>query len=341
MKKSNLDSTKTSSYDFFLPEDLIAKYPATPADSARLLIYDRKSNTIKHDIFKNILNYIDDCAVVLNNTKVIKARIFGHKSTGAKIELLINKPLVNNHFLVYIRGKVKPNDILHFDGFSAKVIALNLDGSRVVEFYDQKSIDFDRLIRYLDDIGHVPLPPYINRADIKQDEQDYQTLFAKYSGSVAAPTASLHFTDELLARFRSRFDMGFVTLHVGAGTFKPVDVESIDKHIMHSEQYLIDDSTKELIESKQKLLAVGTTVTRTIEFYHRYKAQSGECNLFLNPNNPPQRVDYLLTNFHLPKSTLIMLVASFVGVEKTLELYNEAIKNKYRFYSYGDAMLVL
>lgn len=341
MKKSNLDSTKTSSYDFFLPEDLIAKYPATPADSARLLIYDRKSNTIKHDIFKNILDYIDDCAVVLNNTKVIKARIFGHKSTGAKIELLINKPLVNNHFLVYIRGKVKPNDILHFDGFSAKVIALNLDGSRVVEFYDQKSIDFDRLIKYLDDIGHVPLPPYINRADIKQDEQDYQTLFAKYSGSVAAPTASLHFTDELLARFRSRFDMGFVTLHVGAGTFKPVDVESIEQHIMHSEQYLIDDSTKELIESKQKLLAVGTTVTRTIEFYHRCKVQSGECNLFLNPNNPPQRVDYLLTNFHLPKSTLIMLVASFVGVEKTLELYNEAIKNKYRFYSYGDAMLVL
>ncbi|MDY0364439.1 MAG: tRNA preQ1(34) S-adenosylmethionine ribosyltransferase-isomerase QueA [Arcobacteraceae bacterium] len=341
MTKSNLDSTKTSSYDFFLPEDLIAKYPATPADSARLLIYDRKSDTIKHDIFKNILDYIDDCAVVLNNTKVIKARIFGHKSTGAKIELLINKPLVNNYFLVYIRGKVKLDDILHFDGFSAKVIALNLDGSRVVEFYDQKSIDFDRLIRYLDDIGHVPLPPYINRADIKQDEQDYQTLFAKYSGSVAAPTASLHFTDELLARFRSRFDMGFVTLHVGAGTFKPVDVESIDKHIMHSEQYLIDDSTKELIESKQKLLAVGTTVTRTIEFYHRCKAQSGECNLFLNPNNPPQRVDYLLTNFHLPKSTLIMLVASFVGVEKTLELYNEAIKNKYRFYSYGDAMLVL
>lgn len=341
MKKSNLDSTKTSSYDFFLPEDLIAKYPATPADSARLLIYDRKSNTIKHDVFKNILDYIDDCAVVLNNTKVIKARIFGHKSTGAKIELLINKPLVNNHFLVYIRGKVKLGDILDFDGFSAKVIALNLDGSRVVEFYDQKSIDFDRLIKYLDDIGHVPLPPYINRADIKQDEQDYQTLFAKYSGSVAAPTASLHFTDELLARFRSRFDMGFVTLHVGAGTFKPVDVESIEQHIMHSEQYLIDDSTKELIESKQKLLAVGTTVTRTIEFYYRCKAQSGECNLFLNPNNPPQRVDYLLTNFHLPKSTLIMLVASFVGVEKTLELYNEAIKNKYRFYSYGDAMLVL
>jgi S-adenosylmethionine:tRNA ribosyltransferase-isomerase len=343
MKKSNLDISKTSSYDFFLPENLIALYPATPADSAKLLIYDRKTDSIKHEIFRNIGNYLDEHTIILNNTKVIKARIFGHKQTGAKIELLLNKPLPNNKFLCFVRGRVKRDDILVFDGVSAKVVTLNDDGSRVVEFFDDnfKILDFDSLLNILDKIGHIPLPPYINREDNKQDEVDYQTLFAKEEGSVAAPTASLHFTPQLLENLKKQFGTSFITLHVGAGTFKPVESEDIHEHIMHSEYYHIEDDTMDIINSEKKILAVGTTVTRTIEYYYRTKQQNGECNLFLNPNNPPLRVNSILTNFHLPKSTLIMLVASFVGLKKTMKLYQEAIDNNYRFYSYGDAMLIL
>lgn len=343
MKKSNLDASKTSSYDFFLPENLIALYPVSPADSAKLLIYDRKTNSIKHEIFRNIGNYLDNHTIILNNTKVIKARIFGHKQTGAKIELLLNKPLPSNQFLCFVRGRVKVDDVLIFDGVSAKVVKLNDDGSRVVEFFDYSDtiLDFDSLLNILDKIGHIPLPPYINREDNEQDEVDYQTLFAQKEGSVAAPTASLHFTPELLENLEKNFGTSFITLHVGAGTFKPVESENIHEHTMHSEYYHIDDDTMGIINSDKKILAVGTTVTRTIEYYYRTKKQNGECDLFLNPNNPPLRVNSILTNFHLPKSTLIMLVASFVGLEKTLELYQEAIRHNYRFYSYGDAMLIL
>ncbi len=343
MKKSNLDASKTSSYDFSLPENLIALYPVSPADSAKLLIYDRKTNSIKHEIFRNIGDYLNDRTIILNNTKVIKARIFGHKQTGAKIELLLNKPLNHNRFLCFIRGRVKVDDVLIFDGVSAKIVKLNDDGSRVVEFFDNSDtiLDFDSLLNILDKIGHIPLPPYISREDNEQDEVDYQTLFAQKEGSVAAPTASLHFTPELLESLDKKFGTSFITLHVGAGTFKPIESENIHKHTMHSEYYHIDDDTISIINSDKKILAVGTTVTRTIEYYYRTKQQNGECDLFLNPNNPPLRVNSILTNFHLPKSTLIMLVASFVGLEKTLELYQEAIKNNYRFYSYGDAMLIL
>ncbi|QOG11361.1 tRNA preQ1(34) S-adenosylmethionine ribosyltransferase-isomerase QueA [Arcobacter sp. FWKO B] len=343
MKNNNLNISKTSSYDFFLPENLIALYPANPADSAKLLIYDRKTNTITHEVFRNLGNYLENHTIILNDTKVIKARIFGYKHTGGKIELLLNKPLPDNKFLSFIRGKVKIGDILNFEDLRAKVISLNPDGSRVVEFYDSNdiSIDFDQLVNILENIGHIPLPPYINREDNKQDERDYQTLFAKKDGSVAAPTASLHFTKEMLDKLNKQFGTSFITLHVGAGTFKPVECEDISEHKMHSEYYHIDNDTINIINSDKKILAVGTTVTRTIEYYYRTKKQNGECDLFLNPNNPPQRVNAILTNFHLPKSTLIMLVASFVGIEKTMELYSEAIKNHYRFYSYGDAMLIL
>lgn len=343
MKKSNLDASKTSSYDFFLPENLIALYPVTPADSAKLLIYDRNTDSIKHEIFRNIGDYLNNHTIILNNTKVIKARIFGHKQTGAKIELLLNKPLLNNQFLCFVKGRVKVGDLLLFDGVYAKIANLNSDGSRVVEFFDKSDriLNFDSLLNILDKIGHVPLPPYINREDNEQDEVDYQTLFAKKEGSVAAPTASLHFTPELLENLDKKFGTSFITLHVGAGTFKPVESENIYDHIMHSEYYHIDNDTINIINSDKKLLAVGTTVTRTVEYYYRTKKPNGECDLFLNPNNPPLRVNSILTNFHLPKSTLIMLVASFVGLEKTLELYKQAIDHNYRFYSYGDAMLIL
>jgi len=274
---------------------------------------------------------------------VIKARIYGRKPSGGKVELLLNSPLQNNRFLVYIKGKVKEGLELLFDeNLKAKIERLNSDGTRVVKFIkDEKELSFDELNSILEMIGHIPLPPYISREDNKDDERDYQSLFAKNLGAVAAPTASLHFTKELLKKMQERFDTYYLTLHVGAGTFKPVTVKHIKDHKMHEEIFHIPPSSKEVILSDKPVLAVGTTVTRTIEYFARTKKVSGKSDLFLHPKNPPIRVDHLLTNFHLPKSTLLMLVASFVGVEKTLKLYEEAITKNYRFYSYGDAMLIL
>ena len=327
------------SYDYSLPKELIATYPVTPRDSAKLLVYDRLNDKIIHTTFKNILDFTNDSHFIFNDTKVLKARIFGKKESGGKIELLLNRPF-ENQFLVYIRGKVKEGYKLYFDeNLVAKVTKLNNDGSRLVEFYqNDKKLEFLNLIEILDKIGHIPLPPYINREDEKLDEEEYQTRFAKNYGAVAAPTASLHFTDELLNKIKNKH---FLTLHVGAGTFKPVEVENILDHPMHSEFFEIPQKTSEILDSDIDIVSVGTTSTRTIEYYAREKKLFGECDLFLHPKNPPIRVNKLLTNFHLPKSTLIMLVSAFIGRNKTLEIYEEAIKNNYRFYSYGDAMLII
>ena len=339
-----LDPLKTSSYDYDLPKELIATYPVSPADSARLLVYNRTTQTITHTTFKHLMDFLpDNLSVFLNDTKVIKARIFGTKETGGKIELLLNKPLFMDRYLVMIGGKVRIGTKLFFDeNLNAEVLEINEDGSRVVQFFqNDKKLDFLELVDILNKIGHLPLPPYMNRADEKEDEKDYQTLFAKNYGAVAAPTASLHFTPELLEKINTKYSVNYLTLHVGAGTFKPVDVDDILNHPMHSEYFEIGIEAKKALDNAQKVLAVGTTVTRTVEYYTRTNKIQGECDLFLNPANKPIKVDYLLTNFHLPKSTLIMLVASFVGLEKTLEIYHEAIKENYRFYSYGDGMLII
>ena len=345
MTKINLDPLKTSSYDYILPKELIATYPVTPASDAKLLVYNKATKEIIHTTYNNLLDFIpSNTNIFFNDTKVIKARIFGHKDTGGKIELLFNKPYINDTFLVYMRGRVKINTIITFENnLEVKVIELLDEGSRVVEFYqDGKKLNFLQLVEILNKIGHLPLPPYLHRDDEKSDEITYQTLFAKNYGAVAAPTASLHFTSELLEELKNKYNTYYLTLHVGAGTFKPVETEEILDHPMHSEYYEIKDDTIDTLDtSDKKVLAVGTTVTRTLEFYNDTKLQSGEANLFLNPSNPPKVVDYLLTNFHLPKSTLIMLVASFVGLEETLRIYDIAIKNKYRFFSYGDGMLII
>ena len=339
-----LDPLKTSSYDYDLPKELIATKPVSPADSARLLVYNRTTDTITHTTFKSLMDVLpENISIFLNDTKVIKARIFGTKESGGKIELLLNKPLFMDRYLVMIRGKVKVGTKLSFDeNLTAEVLEVNEDGSRVVKFFkDEKNIDFLELVELLNKIGHLPLPPYMNREDEKEDEKDYQTLFAKNYGAVAAPTASLHFTPELLEKINDKYEVNYLTLHVGAGTFKPVDAEEILNHPMHSEYFEIGIDAKKALDKAQKVLAVGTTVTRTVEYYARTNKIQGECDLFLNPANQPIKVDHLLTNFHLPKSTLIMLIASFVGLEKTLEIYHEAIKEKYRFYSYGDGMLII
>ena len=343
MSASN-EELLTKNYDYELPEGFIATTPVHPRDHAKLLVYDRKTHTITHTTFKHLLDFVPlDCDVFLNDTRVIKARIFGKKESGGKVELLFNKPLDAHNYLVLIRGKVHIGMELFFDEeLVATVRKLNEDGSREVTFsHKNKEIRFEDLVLVLDEIGHLPLPPYIQREDNKDDETDYQTLFAKNAGAVAAPTASLHFTPKLFEELQNRHKTHKVTLHVGAGTFKPVEVEHILEHPMHSEYFHIPQETAKALDSKKNILAIGTTVTRTLEYYVRTKKTNGECDLFLNPNNLPQRVTHLLTNFHLPKSTLIMLVSAFIGREKTLELYEEAIKEKYRFFSYGDAMLII
>jgi S-adenosylmethionine:tRNA ribosyltransferase-isomerase len=337
------DELLTQSYDYMLPQELIATEPVHPRDHARLLVYDRRDGSVTHTTFRHLLDFLPPCDVFLNDTRVIKARIFGQKASGGKVELLFNKPLDAHRYLVMIRGRVKAGTALFFDqGLVATVQSLNEDGSRVVTFtQDGREIRFEELVGLLDEIGHIPLPPYIQREDTKEDETDYQTLFAKHAGAVAAPTASLHFTPELFKALKTTHTTHTVTLHVGAGTFKPVEAEHILDHPMHSEYFHIPDEAARVLDSDTPILAIGTTVTRTVEYYARTGKTEGECDLFLNPHNPPQRVTHLLTNFHLPKSTLIMLVSAFIGREKTLQLYKEAIAKGYRFFSYGDAMLIL
>ena len=335
----------TSSYDFTLPDELIATHPASPRDHAKLLVYDRKTDKITHSYFYDFEKFIPkNTALIFNDTKVIKARIFGKKQSAGKIELLINRALNAVDINVYMRGKVKVNtEVLFDENLVAKVKELNDDGSRVVNFYTNNTmLRFEELLPIIDIIGHVPLPPYIQREDNSEDESEYQSVFAREEGAVAAPTASLHFTPEQHERICQNFEHAYVTLHVGSGTFKPVEAETITDHPMHSEYYDISNAAKEILDSNKPILCVGTTSTRTVEFYDKHgKVQRGEANLFLHPNNKPSRVNHLLTNFHLPKSTLLMLVASFVGVDKAQELYANAIENRYRFYSYGDAMLII
>jgi S-adenosylmethionine:tRNA ribosyltransferase-isomerase len=310
-----------------------------------MLVYNRATDKITHAHFYDLEKFIPkDCALIFNDTKVIKARLYGKKESGGKIELLINRPLNASLINVYIRGKVKVDTQIDFDDkLSVKVFTLHEDGSRDVSFFlNEKQLRFEELLPIIDKIGHIPLPPYLERKDADADEQDYQSVFASYEGAVAAPTASLHFTKEQHEQICQEFPHAYITLHVGAGTFKPVDEDEILNHPMHSEYYNLSKKAQDLLASDKAILCVGTTSTRTVEYYIQHgKIPHGEANLFLHPNNPPQRVNHLLTNFHLPKSTLLMLVASFIGVEKALSLYKEAIKNEYRFYSYGDAMLIL
>lgn len=308
------------------------------------MVYNRANGTITHTLFKELFHFLpSNIAVLLNDTKVVKARIFGKKESGGEVEVLLNAPLQENLYSVYIRGRVKQGTHLFFDEhLQAEIVELKEDGTRIVAFSQkEKPLHTKALFDVLDRIGHIPLPPYIKREDTNEDSVDYQTVFAKEQGAVAAPTASLHFTDSMFETLKKRYETHFLTLHVGAGTFKPVEAEHIYDHVMHSEIYAIPNETCKLIESSKNILAVGTTVTRTVEYFARTKEPHGKCDLFLHPENLPIRVNHLLTNFHLPKSTLIMLVASFVGIEKTLELYEESVKEKYRFFSYGDAMLIV
>jgi len=335
---------KLSDFDYHLPKELIAKYPAQPRDSCRLMVLNRKDKTIEHRIFRDVIDYLKPGdTLVLNNTKVIPARLIGKKEkTGANIEVFLLRPIEDNIWEALIKNvrRLKKNQkIIISDDFYVEFLDRD-DEKAIVKIYS-KDIKSD-----LEKYGHVPLPPYIEREDEEKDKDYYQTVFAEKEGSVASPTAGLHFTKELLEKIKEKgVNIAYITLHVGLGTFKPVKTEDITKHKMHEEYFTIPKETLEMIkktkENKKSVVAVGTTVVRALETYGKFGKTEGFTDIFIYPPYEFKIVDKLITNFHLPKSTLLMLVSAFADRDFILRAYNEAVKEKYRFFSYGDAMLIV
>jgi len=337
-------------FDFDLPEELIAQTPLKDRSSSRLLVLNKHSGEINHGHFRDLVSFLKPGdTLVLNDTRVIPARLFGVKEeTGAGIEILLLKQLVDDRWETLVKPgkKVKPGTVIDFgEGKMKGICEASTDaGGRIIRF--EYTGIFNEI---LDELGQMPLPPYIKeRLD---DPERYQTVFAKNPGSAAAPTAGLHFTKEYLQELQSRgIQVAYITLHVGLGTFRPVQVENILEHHMHAEYYSVTEETANLInQCKQrggKVIAVGTTVTRTLETIGReydgkMVATSGWTDIFIYPGFEFTVIDGLLTNFHLPKSTLVMLVSSIAGRENVLKAYNEAIEQRYRFFSFGDAMLLI
>lgn len=333
---------KLTDFDFELPKSLIAQNPPKNRTDSRLLV---PQSTIIDSFFHQIASFIKPGdLLVMNNTRVIPARLFGHKESGGKVEIMIERLLNDSQVLAMIKASRAPqieSFITLENGDKAQVIGKE-NGFYTLDFLT------DSLLDLLNNVGHIPLPPYIERSDNQADLERYQTIFAKKDGAVAAPTAGLHFDKKLLASLKTMgIDHCFVTLHVGAGTFQPVKVDEITDHKMHSEYFEIGQTTVDQINQTKKnggrIIAVGTTAVRSIESAAKngkLKAVQEETDIFIYPGYEFKVVDMMITNFHLPKSSLLMLVSAFIGQEPMMEIYQHAIENKYRFFSYGDAMLL-
>ena len=339
---------KTDDFDFYLPEELIAQTPLEKRDSSRLLVLDKKTGEINHRHFTDIIDYMEEGdTLVLNDTKVMPARLYGVKEeTLAVVEVLLLKDEGDNVWecLTKPAKRIKEGTIVSFgDGkLKAECIEVLDEGIRRFKL-DYKGI----LYEILDELGEMPLPPYIHEK--LKDKDRYQTVYAKNIGSAAAPTAGLHFTNDLLEKVKSKgVNIAYITLHVGLGTFRPVNVEDVTKHKMHSEYYVMSEEVASLLNKTRKeghkIIAVGTTSTRTLEtiasLYGEFKACSGWTDIFIYPGYKFKGIDYLITNFHLPKSTLVMLVSALAGKENIMKAYAEAVKERYRFFSFGDSMLI-
>ena len=339
---------KTDDFDFYLPEELIAQTPLEKRDSSRLLVLDKKTGEISHRHFTDIIDYMEKGdTLVLNDTKVMPARLYGVKEeTGAIIEVLLLKDEGNDTW----ECLTKPAKRLH----EGTVVSFG-DGklkARCTERLDEGIRKFKLeykgiLYEILDELGEMPLPPYIHEK--LKDKNRYQTVYAKNVGSAAAPTAGLHFTNDLLKKVQDKgVNIAYITLHVGLGTFRPVNVEDVTKHKMHSEYYVMNKETADLLNNTRKnghkIISVGTTSTRTLEtimsLYGKFKECSGWTDIFIYPGYEFKGIDYLITNFHLPKSTLVMLVSALAGKNNIMKAYNEAVKENYRFFSFGDSMLI-
>ena len=338
---------KTSDFYFDLPEELIAQDPLLDRSSSRLLVLDKKSGATKHETFKNVIEYLNpgDC-LVLNNTKVIPARLIGNRETGGAVEVLLLKRHEKDVWETLVKPgkKCKPGGKLIFgDGLlKAEVLETVEEGNRLIKFEYEGIFE-----EVLDKLGEMPLPPYITHK--LQDKNRYQTVYAKYEGSAAAPTAGLHFTNELLQQIEEKgVKIAYVTLHVGLGTFRPVKVDNVLEHHMHSEYYEVSKEAADIInatkENGNKVICVGTTSCRTIESAAdengHLEPKCGNTEIFIYPGYKFKVLDELITNFHLPESTLVMLVSALAGKSNVLNAYEEAVKERYRFFSFGDAMFI-
>lgn len=339
----------TSDYDFALPQDLIAQAPVEPRDSARLMVIDRAAGSIAHRRFSDLESLIPPGdLLVLNRSRVLRARLLGRRDSGAPAEVLLLKPVGGSEWeaMVSPGGKLKPGRIVHVaPGFDVEIVSVTERRTRVVRLITEGPAE-----QAIERFGHVPLPPYIERADEPADRERYQTVYAREPGSVAAPTAGLHFTERLLDALAARgVGRADVVLHVGAGTFKPVEADDPAAHVMHAEWYSVSAETAAAVNAARgaggRVWAVGTTAVRTLESAARpdgtLVAGDAETRIFIRPPYAFRAVDRLVTNFHLPRSTLIMLVAAFAGYDLTMRAYREAVAERYRFYSYGDAMAIL
>lgn len=348
---------KLSQFNFEMPKELLAEYPSEHRDEARLMVLDRKKQTIEHKLFKDLIEYFDEGDVMmLNNTKVFPARMFGNKEkTGARIEVFLLRELnAENRLwdvLVDPARKIRIGNKLFFDdneNLVAEVIDNTTSRGRTLRFLFDGS--YEEFRNRLLELGETPLPKYIKRKVEPEDEERYQTIFAKHEGAVAAPTAGLHFSKHLMKRLEIKgINFAEMTLHVGLGTFNPVEVEDLSKHKMDSEQIIIPKESADIINNalnqKRKVCAVGTTVMRTVESSvsadHRLKEFEGWTNKFIFPPYDFSIANCMITNFHTSKSTLLMMTAAFGGYDLVMKAYKEAVKEKYKFYSYGDAMLII
>ena len=339
---------KTSDFDFYLPEELIAQHPLEKRDYSKLMVLDKETGKIEHKHFYNVIEYLNQGdTLVLNNTRVMPARLIGEKAeSGGKIEFLLLKRIEGDKWECLAkpgkRAKIGTEFVFGKGKLKCKVVDIVEEGNRIIEF------SYDGIFeQVLDELGEMPLPPYITeRLD---DKERYQTVYSKEQGSAAAPTAGLHFTKELLEEVKKKgVNIAYVTLHVGLGTFRPVKVDDVNEHVMHSEFYNLEEDDAKIINDTKKrgnkIISVGTTSTRTLETIGDengfVKAQSGWTNIFIYPGYEFKVVDKLITNFHLPESTLIMLVSALSGKEKVMNAYNEAVKERYRFFSFGDSMII-
>ncbi len=339
---------KTSDFYYDLPEELIAQTPVEPRDSSRMLVFDRKSGTTQHKHFYDIIDYLNPGdTLIVNDSRVLPARIYGIKiPTGANVEFLLLKQVKDKVWETLVKPgrKAKTGDSFSFgEGLmTGTIVDVLEDGNRIVEFSCENNF-----YETLDKIGQMPLPPYIHEK--LKDKERYQTVYSNELGSAAAPTAGLHFTNELLEKIRNKgINIGYVTLHVGLGTFRPVKVDDVTNHKMHSEHYEVPAETAKLIEETKnngkRVIAVGTTSCRTLESvakkYNKVVPCDGWTDIFIYPGFEFKILDGLITNFHLPESTLIMLVSAFAGYDETMNVYKEAVQEKYRFFSFGDSMFI-
>ena len=339
---------KTDDFDFYLPEELIAQTPLKKRDASRLLVLDKKTGSIQHKNFTDVIDYMEKGdTLVLNDTKVMPARLYGIKeNTGALIEVLLLKDEGDNIWECLTRPakRIKEGSVISFGDGKLKARCIEVLDEGIRKF----SLEYNGILyEILDELGEMPLPPYIHEK--LEDKDRYQTVYAKNIGSAAAPTAGLHFTKELLDEIKAKgVNIVYITLHVGLGTFRPVNVEDVTVHKMHSEYYVMSEDVASLLnETKKnghKIIAVGTTSTRTLEtvmsLYGTFKACSGWTDIFIYPGYEFKVIDSLITNFHLPKSTLVMLVSALAGKDNIMRAYSEAVKEKYRFFSFGDSMLI-